>query len=146
MELTEQQIVYIETNLSFYGIEDDQLKEDFLDHICSYIESLNSTNFENAYSQAISNLGGYATLQQFQREKNEKLLIKSFIIRTRNVYLTCAINAVILLIGFLFFMFQWPYSGVLLLVGFSQFIIITLPYVLFDKYKKQSQKILLTNK
>lgn len=146
MELTEQQMKYIETNLEFYGIKDIQLKEDFLDHICSYIESVKSTDFENVYSQAISNLGGYATLQQFQREKNEKLLIKSFIIRTRNVYLTCTINAVILLIGFLFLMFQWPFSGVLLLIGFSQFIIITLPYILFDKYKRQSQKILLLNK
>lgn len=146
MKLTEQQMKYIETNLVFYGIKDLQLKEDFLDHTCSYIESVNSSDFENVYAQAISNLGGYATLQQFQRKKNEKLLIKSFVIRTRNVYLTCAINAVILLIGFLFFMFQWPYSGVLLLIGFSQFILISLPFVLFDKYKRQSQKILLLNK
>lgn len=146
MELSEQQIDYIETNLEFYGIKDNQLKEDFLDHICSYIENSNGTDFETAYSQAISKLGGYPTMQLLQQDKNEKLLIKSFINRTRNVYLTCAINAIILLIGFVFFMYQWPYSGVLILIGFSQLIIITIPFILYDKFKRQSQKILLLNK
>uniref|UniRef100_UPI00404B3676 hypothetical protein n=1 Tax=Flavobacterium sp. TaxID=239 RepID=UPI00404B3676 len=146
MELSEQQIDYIETNLEFYGIKDSQLKEDFLDHICSSIENSNGTDFETAYSQAISKLGGYATMQLLQQDKNEKLLIKSFINRTRNVYLTCAINAIILLIGFVFFMYQWPYSGVLILIGFSQLIIITIPFILYDKFKRQSQKILLLNK
>jgi hypothetical protein len=146
MELSEQQIDYIETNLEFYGINDCQLKEDFLDHICSYIENSNGTDFETAYSQVISKLGGYATMQLLQQDKNEKLLIKSFINRTRNVYLTCAINAIILLIGFVFFMYQWPYSGVLILIGFSQLIIITIPFILYDKFKRQSQKILLLNK
>lgn len=146
MELSEQQIDYIETNLEFYGIKDCQLKEDFLDHICSSIENSNGTDFETAYSQAISKLGGYATMQLLQQDKNEKLLIKSFINRTRNVYLTCAINAIILLIGFVFFMYQWPYSGVLILIGFSQLTIITIPFILYDKFKRQSQKILLLNK
>jgi hypothetical protein len=146
MELSEQQIDYIETNLEFYGIKDSQLKEDFLDHICSFIENSNGTDFETAYSQAISKLGGYPTLQLLQQDKNEKLLIKSFINRTRNVYLTCAINAIILLIGFVFFMYQWPYSGVLILIGFSQLTIITIPFIIYDKFKRQSQKILLLNK
>lgn len=146
MELSEQQIDYIETNLEFYGIKDNQLKEDFLDHICSSIENSNETDFETAYSQAISKLGGYPTMQLLQQDKNEKLLIKSFINRTRNVYLTCAINAIILLIGFVFFLYQWPYSGVLILIGFSQLIIITIPFILYDKFKRQSQKILLLNK
>ena len=140
MELSEQQIDYIETNLEFYGIKDSQLKEDFLDHICSFIENSNGTDFETAYSQAISKLGGYPTLQLLQQDKNEKLLIKSFINRTRNVYLTCAINAIILLIGFVFFMYQWPYSGVLILIGFCQLIIITIPFIIYDKFKNKFLK------
>jgi membrane-bound ClpP family serine protease len=146
MQLTEQNIEYIQNNLSFYAITDLTLKEDFLDHICCYIENSNHTDFETAYSEAINNFGGYATMQLQQQEQNQKQLIKSFINRKRNVYLTCAFNSIILMIGFLFFMFEWPYSGVLLLIGFGQLILITIPYILFDSYKRQSQKILLLNR
>lgn len=38
MTLTDLNISYIETNLKFYGINDQNLKEDFMDHICTHIE------------------------------------------------------------------------------------------------------------
>ncbi|MGX7667928.1 hypothetical protein [Flavobacterium pedocola] len=146
MTVTDDHITYIETNLVFYGITDPSLKEDLLDHICSHLERSNMSDFETAYQEAITNLGGYAALQLLQREKTEKELIQSFIRRKRNVHLTCALNAIVLLVGFLFFIFRWPYSGVLILIGFSTLILITIPMIIYEQYKLKAQKILLLNK
>jgi hypothetical protein len=146
MMVTDNQFAYIETNLAFYGITDQNLKEDLLDHICTHLEKSNQQDFETGYQEAITNLGGYAAMQLMQGKKNEKTLIQNFIRRKRNVHLTCAINAVILLTGFLFFIFKWPLSGVLILIGFSQLILVTIPFIIYEQYKLKTQKILLLNK
>ena len=146
MIVTDEQFAYIETNLAFYGITDADLKEDLLDHICTHVEKSNQQNFEACYQEAIANLGGYAAMQLMQGQKNEKALIQGFILRKRNVHLTCAINAILLLTGFLFFIFKWPASGVLILIGFSQLILITIPFIIYEQYKLKTQKILLLNK
>lgn len=146
MTLTDDHISYIETNLTFYGITDEGFKEDLLDHICTHLEKSNLNDFETAYQEAISNLGGYTAMQLIQREKNEKALILSFIRRKRNVHLTCAINSVILLVGFLFFIFKWPFSGVLILIGFLQLILMTIPFIIYEQYKLKAQKMVLLNK
>ena len=146
MIVTDDQIAYIETNLVFYGITDQDLKEDLLDHICTHLERSNQQDFEISYQEAIANLGGYAAMQLIQGQKNEKALIQRFILRKRNVHLTCAINAIVLLTGFLFFIFKWPLSGVLILIGFSQLILITIPFIIYEQYKLKTQKFLLLNK
>ncbi|MEW5676470.1 hypothetical protein ABGT15_09175 [Flavobacterium enshiense] len=146
MIVTDLHYEYIETNLAFYGITDEAFREDLMDHICTHLEKSNSSDFETAYQEAINNLGGYAALQLIQRDKNEKALIHSFIRRKRNTHLCCAINAVVLLIGFVFFIYKWPLSGVLILIGFSQLILITIPMIIYEHYKLKTRKILLLNK
>ena len=45
MELSEKHIAFIENNLTLYGVENKDLREDLLDHICTYIEHQNSDDF-----------------------------------------------------------------------------------------------------
>ena len=146
MTLTDSNITYIETNLKFYGINDENLKEDLMDHICSHIECYNGTDFENAYQEAIENLGGYASFQLMQKEINEKALIQSFLTRKRAFYLLSTFNIMLLALGFLFKLNQWPYSSILLASGFGILIFITIPFAFYNKYKYSTQKIILLNK
>ena len=146
MMITDRNIEYIETNLSFYEITDVILKEDLLDHICTHIENSNLETFELAYKEAIETLGGYATMQIIQKEKNEKKLIQSFIVRKRAFYMVSTFNLILLTLGFLFKLNQWPYSSILLATGFSILIFITIPFASYNKYKRSYQKTILTNR
>ena len=45
MVLLDKHIDFIEKNLKQYGIKSEALKEDLLDHICTYIEERESNDF-----------------------------------------------------------------------------------------------------
>ncbi len=146
MKLTDENINYIETNLTFYEINDKTIREDLLDHICTHIECFNGDDFEKAYQEAIENLGGYASFQLMQKEINEKKLIQSFLGRKRAFYLTSTFNIMLLALGFLFKLNLWPFSSILLASGFGILIFITIPFAFYNKYKRSTQKVILLNK
>lgn len=146
MKLTDENIEYIETNLKFYGINDKTIKEDLLDHICTHIECFNGNDFDKAYKEAIENLGGYASFQIMQKEINEKALIHSFLARKRAYFLLSTFNVMVLALGFLFKLNQWPYSSILLASGFGILIFITIPFAFYNRYKHSKQKTILLNK
>ena len=146
MTVTDSNITYIETNLKFYGINDQNLKEDLMDHICSHVECYNGTNFETAYQEAIQNLGGYSAIQNMQNAINEKALIQSFLTRKRAYFLLSALNIMLLALGFLFKLNKWPYSSILLAIGFGILIFITIPFAFYNRYKHSKQKTILLNK
>lgn len=146
MILTDSNISFIETTLKFYNINDKDLKEDIMDHICTHIECYNGNDFEKAYKEAIQNLGGYQTIQSMQNDINEKKLIQSFLFRKKAYFLLSTFNIMLLASGFLFKLNQWPYSSVLLATGFGILIFITIPFGLYNKYRKSVQKTILINK
>lgn len=146
MKLTDSNIEFIETNLKFYNVKDGNLKDDLMDHICTHIECYNGEDFEIAYQEAIQNLGGYAAIQIMQKEINEKALIQSFLMRKKAFFLLSTFNIMLLALGFLFKLNQWPYSSVLLATGFGILIFMTLPFGLYNQYKRSFQKTILKNK
>jgi hypothetical protein len=146
MKLTDENLNYIKTNLTFYGISDETIREDLLDHICTHIECFNGNDFDKAYQEAIENLGGYTAFQLMQIEINEKKLIQSFLTRKRAFYLTSTFNIMLLALGFLFKLNKWPFSSILLASGFGILIFITIPFAFYNKYKHSTQKLILLNK
>lgn len=146
MILTDENIEYIATNLKFYGITDNTLKEDLTDHICTHIECYNGNDFEKAYQEAIQNLGGYISLQNMQKNLNEKKLIHTILARKRAFYLFSTFNIMLLALGMLFKLNQWPYASILLASGFSLLIFGTIPFALYNKYQRSKQKIILKNR
>ncbi|MBC5834793.1 hypothetical protein G6N05_11085 [Flavobacterium sp. F372] len=146
MTLTDANVVYIENNLNFYGVNDQNLKEDLMDHICTHIECYNGNSFETAYQEAIQNLGGYSAIQNMQNTINEKALIHSFLYRKRAFFLLSTFNVMLLALGFLFKLNKWPYSSILLATGFAILIFITIPFVFYNRYKHSKQKTILLNK
>lgn len=146
MILTDENVEYIATTLKFYGITDVTLKEDLMDHICTHIECYNGTDFEKAYQKAIQNLGGYASLQNMQKDVNEKKLIRTILARKRAFFLFSTFNIMLLALGMLFKLNQWPYASVLLACGFSILIFGTIPFAFYNKYQLSKQKTILKNR
>jgi len=73
MILSDNQIEYIETNLKFYGIESEALREDVVDNICTYIESKDTGSFAELYAEALEKFGGYFTIKNIQNETRQQL-------------------------------------------------------------------------
>ncbi|WP_397363295.1 hypothetical protein [Olleya sp. R77988] len=140
MRLTDQQVDYISNNLKLYGLKNQDLKEDILDHICSYIEQAEDITFDQAYKNAIQQFGGYLHINQIQRETNAQLYFKSSKNRKRLLSILQLITAMLIATGSLFKIMHWPYATVLIFIGFICLILLTLPLYFYNKHKDQSLK------
>ena len=97
MELSEKHIKYIETNLKLYGIKSKDLKEDLLDHICTYIESQSEGDFNTLYENALQKFGGYTSFQNLQLETNFQKFASQSIVRKRILFSASTIALVLYL-------------------------------------------------
>lgn len=140
MRLTDQHIDYISTNLELYGLKNKDLKEDIIDHICTFIEKSEDTNFENAYKAAIQKFGGYLSINQIQQETKLQLYFKSGKNRNKLSSIIHLITSIIIATGSLFKVLNWPNAGWILFIGFLFLILIVLPLYFYTEYKEKSIK------
>ena len=140
MRLTDQHIDYISTNLELYGLKNQDLKEDILDHICTHIEQAETDNFDQAYQAAIHKFGGYLNINYIQTETNTQLYFKSAKNRTKLLFVFGLLTAILFATGSLFKIMHFPYAGIILFLGFTFLIFMTLPLYFYSKYKDKSLK------
>ena len=135
MSLTEEQIEYIATNLQFYGVNSEELREDLLDHICTHIESGNHSDFDTAYDEAILKFGGYSAMGKIERDTYLMVTLKKNLRRQKVVYLFGFISTFTLLLGTLFKIMHWPWASILLFIGFFVLFFGYLPLYFYQRYK-----------
>lgn len=140
MILTEEQIEYISTNLEFYGIASEELRNDVLDHICTHIETGNFEDFETAYKDALQKFGGYSAMGTIQRETYLMVTFKKNLRRQKLVYLSGFIALSLMCIGILFKLFHWPGANILLFCGFLMLAFGFLPLFFYQRYKQYYKK------
>lgn len=140
MELNEKHIVYIENSLSLYGVDDKDLREDLVDHICTYIENQDSGDFNILYQQALQKFGGYASFQNLQLETNYQKLAKEIIAINKLKFSAGFIVIVLLVMSLVFQMMQWPYANAWLLGATLVSVLFILPVHLYANYKKSIHK------
>ncbi|WP_046757627.1 hypothetical protein [Kordia jejudonensis] len=136
MNLTAAQIEFISNSLTFHGLENEAIKEDIVDHICSTIEASHHINFELAYEEAIQKLGGYYNIKELQKETKQLLHSKTIIRIKRGTFLAGFGMIVFFAIGLIFKMFHWPFANIALLLGLSVFLFAYCPLIIYTKYKQ----------
>lgn len=141
MTLTEQQIEYIATNLKFYGIASEELRNDVLDHVCTYIEEGSFTDFEEAYKEALQKFGGYAAMGNLQRETYLQVTFRQAMQRKKVLYITALIASALFLTGSLFKLFHWPGAMIMLFFSFVTIILIVLPLYFYQRFKSKENKL-----
>ncbi|MGB6267667.1 MAG: hypothetical protein WBF67_01545 [Olleya sp.] len=140
MQLQEKHIDFIESSLTLYGIKSEDLKEDLVDHICTYIESQDSNNFETLYQEALQKFGGYASFQNLQLETNlQKFAKESIVINKLKVGLG-GVMIILLVMGLLFKIMHWPYANIFLVIAILTFAFGVLPVLFYAMYKKSIYK------
>nr|WP_321243291.1 hypothetical protein [uncultured Psychroserpens sp.] len=140
MILTDKHITFIEDNLKLYGVKSKDLREDLLDHICTYIETNDSQDFDSLYQEALQKFGGYNSFQNLQLETNLQKFAHQAIRLKRTLHLVSTIAVLLFLTGLLFKMMHWPFANILLFIGSVIFIIIVIPTFFYDRYKSSIHK------
>lgn len=136
MELTEEQIGFIEMDLKIRGIALPEFRESMLDHVCCLIEHAESDSFEEAYQSALQKLPHHAmqdvqdTILKYEDNKRWKK-------RSLFSVLLLAVSIFILTSGALFKTMHWPTAGVQLMIGGILILFLCIPYVSFIIYKRR---------
>ncbi|MEM6721832.1 MAG: hypothetical protein AAF611_21065 [Bacteroidota bacterium] len=136
MNVTEAQVEFIANSLEFHGLQNQAVREDIIDHICTTIEASNHTDFMSAYQEAIQKLGGYENIQQLQTQTRQLLYGKMMVTTVKIQYISGICMLIVFSLGFLFKMFHWPYANMTLLLGIMILVLIYMPLFFYIKYKK----------
>lgn len=140
MKLSEKHIDFIENSLSLYGVEDIDLRENLLDHICTYIENEDSEDFDAVYQRALQKFGGYTSFQNLQLETHHQKLAKHIITVNKLKFSLGFLVILLLVISLVFRMMQWPYANAWLLGAIAISVLLILPAHLYAYYKKSIHK------
>lgn len=141
MKLSDKHIKFIENSLELYGIKSEALKEDLLDHICTYIENQESNDFDTLYQEALQKFGGYSSFQNLQLETTLQKFASQAIRLKRVLHGVGTIAALLISAGLLFKWMHWPYASILLFSGFVLLILVVIPLYFYDRYKSSIHKL-----
>lgn len=141
MTLTEEQIEYIANNLELYGVASGELREDLLDHICTFIETGDFTDFDAAYAQAMEQFGGHHAMSSIQRETYLQVSFRKALRRKRTLLILGLAASMLFMTGVLFKVFHWPGAMILLALGFLIVILLLLPLYFWQRYKSTERRL-----
>lgn len=142
MIVSDDQAAYIAANLEFYGVLQQDLKDDLLDHICTYIEESEFSDFDTAYKEAILKFGGHYAMGILQRETTLMVMLKKNIKRQRITYISGFFAGFCLSTGSSFKIMHWPFATILLLSGFIILNFGFMPVFFYHKYKTADKNII----
>ena len=140
MQIEDKHVEFIENSLKFHGIKSEALKEDLVDHICTYIESQDSNDFNRLYQEALQKFGGYSSFQNLQLETSFQKFAKQARVINNLLFMVGLAMVMLLVIGSLFKIMHWPYSSALLIVAIVLFAFGVIPLIFYSKYKKSNHK------
>jgi len=140
MILSEKHIEFIENNLKLYGVKSKDLREDLLDHICTYIETNESQDFDTLYQEALHKFGGYASFQNLQLETNWQKYIREIAALNKLKFIVGCIAILLLTVGLIFKMMHWPYANIMIIGTMLIFALVIIPVHFYERYKKSIHK------
>lgn len=138
MILSESQIEYIATNLKHYGVREEELREDLLDHICTHIEEGKDTDFEEAYRNALQKFGGQYGIFALQQHTFYIVSLQRSQLRRKIIYTSGFIATFLISSGSMFKFMHWPLASILLLLGFLVLNFVFLPVFFYNRYKSEN--------
>lgn len=140
MILSNEQVEFIDKNLKLYGVKSDELREDILDHICSYIETKKSQDFDTLYQEALHKFGGYASFQNLQLETNWQKFNKELALLNNIKFIVGCFASILLVFSLIFKMMHWPFANIMMLTAILILAFVAIPIFFYQKYKKSTHK------
>ncbi|HET8839336.1 MAG TPA: hypothetical protein VFM82_10130 [Flavobacteriaceae bacterium] len=135
MELTAEQIAFVQQDLQKKGITMTDLADNLVDHICCIIENGQESNFQEAYANSLTSFG-VDGIQNLQIETIYLLTIKNQIIMKKTMFILGYIALFLSTMGILFKIQHWPGSSIMLILGIALLNFGFLPMFFYDRYKR----------
>jgi hypothetical protein len=135
MELTAEQIEFIQQDIRSRGITMHGLIDSLTDHICCAIENDTETDFDTAYTNAIEAFGDDG-LQKTQHSIALLFNLKKEITMKRTMYVLGYIAVLLSTTGLLFRTMHWPGASIMLVVGVVLLNVGFLPMFFYNRYKQ----------
>jgi hypothetical protein len=135
MQVSDQQIDYIQRDLELRGITMCELNESLIDHICCTIENSSHQDFNEAYLNAIQ-LFGPGKIPIIQKQTKLLLISKNSIIMKKLFFILSYLAAFLTTTGILFITMHWPGAGVILVSGIAIFNFGVLPMYFTNRYRQ----------
>lgn len=134
MNISDENIAFIQADLNLRGITLNELNESLVDHICCKIEISNNVNFEEAYLEAIQEFGA-DQLPLIQKKTELLLKSKNQLIMRKAYFILGFLAAFFTSSGVLFKLMHWQGASVLLIIGVAIFNLGFLPTFFIHRYK-----------
>lgn len=143
MKLTQDELKRIQQHLDDSGITITTLKHDLFDHLVCVVEaeSRSGKTFELALREALHELAPHG-LYEIQQETVFLLNHVKIIRMKKTMYIIGLLSSVSIGVGWLFSLLHWPGGGELFNYGFLGFLLLFIPMLSMDRYKKSIRKAL----
>ncbi len=111
------------------------LADELVDHICCEVENLmwEGKTFEEAY-EIVKQQTGIKVLKKIQ-ENTHYLIDKNYRIMKMTMKIAGNISLILLALGTVFRLFQWPGASIMLVLGFATLCLVFFPSAIYTNYR-----------
>lgn len=134
MQVTDNQLEFIQEDIVARGITIEPLAENLVDHICCLIEENNDSDFEQAYAQALKSFGA-GGLQEIEENTKLLLILKREITMKKLMFILGYAAAFIISFGAISRLLPLVGGGLLMTFGIFILIFGFLPLFFYHQYK-----------
>lgn len=141
--ITDEQVDFIETEISNSQVKSKELRDDLLDHMCCLVEMdmKKGLSFDQAYQKAFlqTSPNGYGEIQ------NETLFLLNYnkiMNMKRLTYISGFVFSAAFTFGLFFKLLHLPGASMLLLIGTFGLAFIFVPLILINRYKSLVHEVL----
>lgn len=134
--ITDEEVIFIDHDLTARGIVLEELRDNLIDHICCVIEheSTIEEDFYKCYERVLPQFFE-EELQEIQRETDNLLQFKNFYTMKKIMNISGISTVFLILVGAFFKAFHLPGAAVILILGGISFVFFFLPILILIKLK-----------
>ncbi|MGL5889677.1 MAG: GldL-related protein [Bacteroidia bacterium] len=135
MEISDEQVEFIRSDLQERGISMSSLRDGLLDHLCCMIESdASETDFGEAYRRVIREFGEFEFLP-LQEETTELIQTLQKNTMNKTLRITGFLSCAFIIAGSIFKFMHWPGANILLILGTFVLAVLFTPVFFIYRYK-----------
>lgn len=136
-QISDRQIDYMLHHLQQNGINNEDLQNNIVDHICCILEQqlLPEQHFESAFQNILSTFYNHH-LKELEEETQNLLTFKNYYAMRKFMMYSGGIAAIVFAAGSFFKLMHWPGAGIMLVSAIFLFAFVFLPLVFVLKSKE----------
>lgn len=141
VSLTDEQVDFINNDITNKGIETEDVRDNILDHVCCIIENEMplEEDFYVFYEKTITRFYK-RNLREIEEETKNLITFKYYYAMRRTLKITAIATSFLILLGGFFKFQHWPGASITLFTGLALFSLVFLPLNIVLKFRDDEEK------